>query len=408
MQSKKRWESVIDQEGGTMSKETQKVSVDILKVHPRNTEFFDDISGQDYEDFKQSIKEDGIISDIIVAPDMTIISGHQRYKAAKELGIKMVPVQIREDLDDEDRKLKILLASNFGRKENSDAKKRKIAVEYVKLCGYKHGEIGRNHLQKGQDGLSEKMNLSEIAKQLNTSERNLKRIMRIDRSLTEETKELLDKGIISMSFAADTLSKLSPTEQEQLISSLDVTKSLTQKEIKRAVDELQSKEEEKIQKEVDKQVKEKLKEYKETKASDPVVNNNPSPTLPSDYEEIKLKNKELEEELQYYMKYKEDYETMVRLHDKKADELNELRKEIKTMENEDEPEDFVEKLRYSALVFCGGVDNFIEKYGGYIWLTDKLNEIPDFERKGYIHAIQTIKAWALQMENNINKCKEYV
>lgn len=383
----------------------QKININILKVHPRNTEFFDDISGQDYEDFKQSIKEDGIISDIIVAPDMTIISGHQRYKAAKELGIKMVPVQIREDLDDEDRKLKILLASNFGRKENSDAKKRKIAVEYVKLCGYEHG--GDRNSNRPGGGLN-KLPLTEIAKQLNTSETNLKRMMRIDRNLTEDMKELLDKGVISTKFAADTLSKLSPAEQEQLISSLDVTKSLTQKEIKKAVDELQSKEEEKIQEEVDKQVKEKLKEYKETKADVVAADNSTTPTLPLDYEEIKLKNKELEEQLRNYMKYKEDYETMVRLHDKKADELSELRKEIKTMENEEEPEDFVEKLRYSALVFCGGVDNFIEKYGGYIWLTDKLNEVPDLERKGYIHAIQTIKAWALQMENNINKCNEYV
>lgn len=75
-----------------MNNQTQNVSVDILRVHPRNAEFFDDISGKDYEDFKNSIKEGGIISDIIVAPDMTIISGHQRYKAAKELGIKMVPI----------------------------------------------------------------------------------------------------------------------------------------------------------------------------------------------------------------------------------------------------------------------------------------------------------------------------
>ena len=106
-----------------MNNQTQYVSVDILKVHPQNTEFFDDISGQDYEDFKKSIQEDGIISDIIVAPDMTIVSGHQRYKAAKELGIKMVPVQIREDLIDDDKKLKVLLAANFGRKKNSEAKK---------------------------------------------------------------------------------------------------------------------------------------------------------------------------------------------------------------------------------------------------------------------------------------------
>lgn len=53
-----------------MGKEITNVSIDILKVHPRNTEFFDDISGSEYEEFKNSIKEEGIISEIIVSPDM--------------------------------------------------------------------------------------------------------------------------------------------------------------------------------------------------------------------------------------------------------------------------------------------------------------------------------------------------
>ena len=56
-----------------MSKEITNVSIDILKIHPRNNEFFDDITGKEYEDFKKSVAEEGIISEIIVAPDMTII-----------------------------------------------------------------------------------------------------------------------------------------------------------------------------------------------------------------------------------------------------------------------------------------------------------------------------------------------
>lgn len=105
---------------------------------------------KEYEEFKHSIQEEGIISEIIVAPDMTIISGHQRYKAAKELGIKMVPIRIREDLIDEDKKLKVLLAANFGRSKNNESKQRKVADEYVRLCGYGQGG---NRKSKGQDGL---------------------------------------------------------------------------------------------------------------------------------------------------------------------------------------------------------------------------------------------------------------
>ena len=40
---------------------------------------------------------------------------------------------------------------------------------YVSLRGYKHGEVGRNHFQTCQNGISEKFTLDEIAKELNCS-----------------------------------------------------------------------------------------------------------------------------------------------------------------------------------------------------------------------------------------------
>lgn len=61
-------------------------------------------------------------------------------------------------------------------------KDRKALETYVSLRGYKHGEVGRNHFQKDQNGLSEKLTLSEIAKELNISTTNLKRALRIERN----------------------------------------------------------------------------------------------------------------------------------------------------------------------------------------------------------------------------------
>lgn len=221
-----------------MANEVQNIAVDVLKVHPRNQEFFDDISGQDYENFKKSIHEEGIISEIIVAPDMTIISGHQRYKAAKDLGMKMIPIRIREDLIDEDKKLKVLLAANFGRTKNDEAKQRKVAVEYVRLCGYENGEMGNGRKKEAHNGLPTKLTLDEIAHQLGTSKTNLKRALSIERNLTDSMKELLDTGIISKTLAADTIASLSPQEQEELISSLDTTKRITQKEMQKYINEV--------------------------------------------------------------------------------------------------------------------------------------------------------------------------
>lgn len=221
-----------------MSKEITNVSIDVLKIHPRNTEFFDDISGKQYEEFKNSIKEEGIISEIIVAPDMTIISGHQRYKAAKELGIKMIPIRIREDLIDENKKLKVLLAANFGRSKNDESKQRKVAVEYVKLCGYKNGEIGKNHSQDSHNGKAEKLTLDQIAKQLGTSKTNLTRALSIERNLTEPMKQLLDDGVISKTIASDLIASLSNDEQEELIKSMDITKKITKRQVQQYIDRI--------------------------------------------------------------------------------------------------------------------------------------------------------------------------
>jgi len=64
-----------------------------------------------------------------------------------------IPVMIREDLIEEDDKLKVLLAANFGRLKNDENKQRKVAVEYVKLSGLKWGvktSDNRNSLTQEQ------------------------------------------------------------------------------------------------------------------------------------------------------------------------------------------------------------------------------------------------------------------
>ena len=337
-----------------MSKEITNVSIDVLKIHPRNTEFFDDISGKEYEEFKHSIQEEGIISEVIVSPDMTIISGHQRYKAAKELGIAMIPIRIREDLIDEDKKLKVLLAANFGRSKNNESKQRKVAVEYVKLCGYKQGGDRKSNCQNGA------LKLSEIASQLGTSERNLQRALSIERNLTEPMKQLLDDGVISKTIASDLIASLSEEEQLEMISSLDTTKKITQKQVQKYIDEIRE------------------------------LKNNPP--KPSDYDSTK---KELQD-------YKKDYSNLKSQFDEKVSELQNLKKQIENMKVTTPTEQYDQKLKDSTIFFCSKVADFIEKVGGYIWLTDHLNELPDYERKSYISAVSAIYAWANTILNNID------
>lgn len=106
---------------------------------------------------------------------------------AKDLGIELVPVRIRDDLIDEDKKLKVLLAANFQRPKNSESKQRKVAVEYVRLCGYSANGDRATECQNGT-----RLTLNEIASQLGTSKRELQRALRIERNLTDSMKGVLN------------------------------------------------------------------------------------------------------------------------------------------------------------------------------------------------------------------------
>lgn len=57
------------------------------------------------------------------------------------------------------------MAANFGREKNDEAKRRKVAVEYVKLCGYRNGgdrksELNSSELKKSQSDLATQMGIS--------------------------------------------------------------------------------------------------------------------------------------------------------------------------------------------------------------------------------------------------------
>ena len=219
----------------------QYYSVAHLKIHPKNSEFFDDISGADYEQFKTSIQNEGILAPLIVTPDLTVVSGHQRLKACIELGIEMVPVIIRQDIKSESDKLVALLAANFGRSKNSEAKQRKVVAEYAKLRGQ-----GQGRPKKSSDNRKINLTQSEIAKELGVSVSTLNEILDIERKLTPEVKELLDAGAFTKTTASKILVKLSKEEQEELLISFgkEIIEGVTAKQMEQYIKEIQTRDDE--------------------------------------------------------------------------------------------------------------------------------------------------------------------
>ena len=92
--------------GMTGKVKVEMLEIDKIKPYWRNPRKHTD---KQIEALKKSIEKYGFTQPIVVDKDYTIIIGHGRYVAAKELGLKKVPVIVRRDLSErEARELRII------------------------------------------------------------------------------------------------------------------------------------------------------------------------------------------------------------------------------------------------------------------------------------------------------------
>ena len=347
----------------------QQINVNELKPHPRNNEFFDDMSGEKWQEFLTSIKDRGVIEPIVITPDKVIVSGHQRVRACKELGIQTVMCDVHT-YDNEDQILQDLIETNIRQRGNVGGSAKKVGKrikELERICGIKNGSQkfrGNQYVKvSSNDFNSSQKTQEQLASDMGITVKTLQNY-KLMAEMIPELEELIETGIVTKTTALAMMKNLSSQEQEELISSLDTTKRITQKEMQKYIDEIRS-----------------------LKAN---------PPKPSDYDPTKWK-------LAYY---KKDYSNLHSQFEDKIKETQELRKQMENMRSKDASEKYTEKSKKSATLFCTKVFTFIEQIGDYVWLTDKINEIPEFEREGYIKAVHAIKSLADIMEHNINKVVE--
>ena len=115
--------------------------------------------------------------------------------------------------------------------------------------------------------------------------------------------------------------------------------------------------------------------------------------VPDDYEQAK-RDAEIA---------KKDFKDMQKRYEEMAEKWKASEKEKRNIQQawENEKSDPVKQTRESALLFCAGISNFMEKYGGYIWVTEKLDNLTPDERKGFISGINALEMWVRQMRMNI-------
>lgn len=182
------------------------VSVNLLKPHPKNQEYYSNLSGEKYEEIKRSVEAHGIRDSLKVLPDFTIIAGHQRHRIALELGFEKVPVEIKDINENEAEYL--LIADNEERRQSDDdpIKKAKRAEFLKKYWNVRQGKKGQNVPIK---------TMEDIAAAIGEDERTTKRLMKLN-DLIPELQSLVSSGKLGTT-AAHELAFLSPETQKLVL-----------------------------------------------------------------------------------------------------------------------------------------------------------------------------------------------
>lgn len=106
--------------------------------------------------------------------------------------------------------------------------------------------------------------------------------------------------------------------------------------------------------------------------------------FPDDYNEVKSKARAYDSDMQ-------------RLNQKLTDaynERNKLQDRISELEEKTAGGELHTRVVEGSLFFVAGCGAFVRDYGGYIWITNHLNELSETELKNYEWAIKNVYAWA--------------
>ena len=263
----------------------QQININELKAHPRNNEFFDDITGDSWKAFLESIESSGIIEPIVVTQNMVIVSGHQRVRAAKELGIETIMVDIRK-YDVEDKVLKDLIETNIRQRGIGNPNPIKLGrciKELERIYGIQNGNNQYDRLPKVSEGSVDSQ--KQLADMIGISVDTLNNYKKLT-ELVPELQDWVETGILAPTTAIALIKYMSPSEQEDFVKSMDITQKITKREVQQYIDRI-----------------------KQIESNDPKV-------------------KELENQISELKAEKNILERKVRLNQEESDKYNKLKTEI--------------------------------------------------------------------------------
>lgn len=352
----------------------QQINISELKPHPRNNEFFDDITGDKWEELLESIrkrikeKKRGNIEPIIITQDKVIVSGHQRVRAFNELKIPSIEAEIRI-YDSDDEILLDLLESNIRRRGEIGGSAKKVGLRIKELERLYGIEYGNNRFKTTNN--SESITQEQLASRMGMSVDTLQNYKMLA-DMIPELEDLLDTGIVTKTTALAMMRNLSEQEQKEFIESIPTDKKYTQKQM-----------DEKIQK-----YKNRISELIQQGTKTEIV------TKEVDTPETLNKIKDLEEKL-----------------DKKTKE-NEIMSSTLIEKEKMINEAIGSSTNYQLTSHCSEITlkmlNFVKEMAKYDYMAESFNEIPIATRIEYEKCIKSVKKWADRILATINEEKNII
>jgi ParB-like chromosome segregation protein Spo0J len=166
-----------------------------LKPHPKQAEFFGDLPEAQFDALVADLKKHGQRTPIDILPDGTIITGHQRVRAARRLGWEEVEVVVRHDLAEagEDAVEELFITDNSIRRHLSPLSRARCARRLLEL----KADCNPGQLRWADHDRMK----AEVGKQLGICSRSVNRYLRaleappaVQRAFDREEIGLVDVG----------------------------------------------------------------------------------------------------------------------------------------------------------------------------------------------------------------------
>lgn len=396
-----------------------KILIEKLTPHPRNKDFFDNIENNRWKDFIDSIvSRGGATEPIVITPIENnlymIVSGHQRVRAYKEIGLLEIPCRIitYPELDErtgkskEDLILEDLICTNIMQRGVGNLNPMKMAkciVELERIKGVnKHG--GDRKSNPNNSDLKNSTQ-SDLANQLNINQDTITNYKKLT-NLIPELQQMVESKSLKATVGYKVWAKMDKEEQEKFFNEIgrEKIKTLTQKKTQELLNKIKQK---------DIEIENSKKQISQLENQQPKVIEKVVTVDNTDYELIKT----LENQIKKQKDEKLSLQKKILLLQNKADAYEEDSNQYRRMKDEIEyltsqKDDLGRKLQatsdISGLVM--EIDNLIKNKLAPVRYSKALLEAKDepIVINNLTEIIEIIENWCLEMRNYIPNKNNYI